>query len=100
MFEQCFFPFLLFSKGKKETARMVWELVERVGIQEGTVGAYEVMRGAVDAWRWQMDKYKSGEGKGGAEVETNPVEWMASANMAVAARIAGKFHLHTSTSMH
>ncbi|KAF7977911.1 hypothetical protein HWV62_2480 [Athelia sp. TMB] len=88
VFEQCFFPFLLFSKGKKETARMVWELVERVGIQAGTVGAYEVLRGAVDAWRWQMDRYKSGEGKVGAEVETNPVEWMASANMAVAARIA------------
>lgn len=86
-FEKCIFPFLLFSKAKKETSRMVWELIEGLVAEgDGTVAEYDVMRGCVDAWRWQLDKFKPIEGKG--DVEGNPVEWMASANMAVAARMA------------
>ncbi|KZP04633.1 hypothetical protein FIBSPDRAFT_843744, partial [Athelia psychrophila] len=86
LFEECVFPFLLFSKGKKETARMVWELIARSEGADGAVGAYEVMRGCVGAWQWQLDKHKPAAGKGDAE--GNPVEWMASANMDVAARMA------------
>lgn len=79
IFIKCFFPFLLFSKSKKETAKAVWEIIEA---EKDGIGKYEILQGCVDDWRWQSDK-PAGES----------IDVMASTNMALAARMAGEWLL-------
>jgi U3 small nucleolar RNA-associated protein 10 len=76
IFDKCFFRFLLFSKRKKETAKATWEIIE--GAKDG-IGAYEVIQGCADDWRWHTDR------TGGESIDV-----MANANMAIVARMAGQ----------
>lgn len=55
---------------------MVWEIIE--GQKDG-IGAYEIVQGCVDDWKWHT-------GRPGGE----PVDVMAGVNMAIAARMAGR----------
>jgi U3 small nucleolar RNA-associated protein 10 len=74
--DKCFFRFLLFSKSRKETAKATWETIE--GAKDG-IGAYELIQGCADDWRWHTDR------PGGETIDV-----MARANMAIAARMAGQ----------
>jgi len=67
---------LLLSKGRKETAKAAWEIIERA--KEG-IGAYEVIQGCADDWRWHTDR------PGGETIDI-----MARANIAIAGRVAGQ----------
>lgn len=58
---------------------MVWEIVER---EKDGIGAYEFVQGCVDDWKWYTDK-PGGESNDG----------IASANMGIAARMAGSHTL-------
>jgi U3 small nucleolar RNA-associated protein 10 len=77
--DRCFFQFLLLSKSRKETAKAVWEIIKEA--KDG-IGAYEVIQGCADEWRWHTDR------PGGESIDV-----MAGANMSIAARMAGQSYL-------
>lgn len=59
---------------------MVWELIEN-SKRSGGIGGYEVLNGCVDDWKWQSDN------------GSDSTEVMAKTNLAIAARMAGTYHL-------
>lgn len=56
---------------------MTWEIIER---EKDGIGAYEVVQGCVDDWKWHTDR------PGGESIDV-----MARVNMTIAGRIAGSY---------
>lgn len=89
IFEQVFFPFLLFSKPRQKTATIAWELIEKSEdgkAQEKAISHYELLNDTVEAVRWEEGKTPEGSAEGSYEV----TETMANVNIALAAKLAGR----------
>ncbi|KAI0790983.1 hypothetical protein C8Q75DRAFT_805854 [Abortiporus biennis] len=77
-----FFPYLLSSKPRHKTAAAVWDIVEESGEVENGVNSYELLKGCVDAVRWE-------EGAKAGEVDqVKNAEPAMKANLSVASKIA------------
>lgn len=80
IFYKVVFPLLLFTKPRRRTARMIWELLgvaEKAAVDTGRTGVYEALGGCVDAVAWE-------EGQGERNMDV-----FVKTNLAVASKIAG-----------
>lgn len=92
VFEQVFFPFLLFSKPRQRTASLVWEIIkatEKSATGDAVLSRYELLSGCVEAVSWEEAKHQS-TGTGG-EDSYHSTEGLAKSNITIAAKIAGTF---------
>ncbi|KAI0052438.1 hypothetical protein FA95DRAFT_1483564 [Auriscalpium vulgare] len=88
---EAFFQFLLYTKPRKKTANVVWEVLESgETIHPGAgVSRYELMKGCVEAWRWVFAKRsKNRSGNTPEKLAAIEVQLFANLNMAVATRMA------------
>ena len=92
VFQQVFFPFLLFTKPRQRTASLVWEVIEATEKSaEGTaiLSRYEILGGCVEALRWAESQHQSPEASANEKESYHSTEGLAKANITLAAKLAG-----------
>lgn len=89
VFQEIFFPFLLFSKPKQKTVNIVWDILEKRENDSGDepgIEKYELLGGCVDTVKWEQASRK----KSKKDADARIVDEFARVNIALAAKIAGK----------
>lgn len=95
--DELFFSYLLFTKPRQKTAAVVWEILEACeNNREEHMGIvrYELLGGCVDAVRWEESHRAEGMKDDGSHKN---IELLTKINMAVAAKMAGKWMSPIST---
>jgi U3 small nucleolar RNA-associated protein 10 len=82
------FPQLIFSKVRSKSTSLVWEILESCEKQasSSSISSHELFRGCIEAVRWEEGKAP----KETSEASYERTQTMADANVALAAKLAGK----------